>query len=48
MLDGYPNLSEEAIHAALIYAADVVADEQFIYLKREPAIDQPGTKASGR
>jgi len=33
LLDGYPNLSEEAIHAALIYAADAVADEQFIYLK---------------
>ena len=33
LLDGYPNLSEEAVHAALIYAADAVADEQFIYLK---------------
>ncbi len=33
LLDGYPNLSEKAIHAALIYAADVVADEQFIHLK---------------
>jgi len=33
LLGGYPNLSEEAIHAALIYAADAIADEQFIYLK---------------
>ena len=33
LLDGYPNLSEEAIHAALIYAADAVADERVIYLK---------------
>ena len=33
LLDGYPNLSEEAIHAALIYAADAIADERVIYLK---------------
>lgn len=33
LLDGYPNLSKEAIHAALIYAADRVADEEFIYLR---------------
>lgn len=33
LLDAYPNLSKEAVHAALTYAADVVADEQFIYLK---------------
>ena len=33
LLEGYPNLSEKAIHAALIYAADAVAGEQFIYLK---------------
>jgi uncharacterized protein (DUF433 family) len=33
LIDGYPNLSEEAIHAALIYAADIIADEQYIHLK---------------
>ena len=33
LLDGYSNLLEEAIHAALIYAADAVADEHFIYFK---------------
>ena len=33
ILDGYPNLTEEAVHAALIYAADAVADEKFIYLR---------------
>jgi uncharacterized protein (DUF433 family) len=33
LLDGYPNLTEEAVHAALIYAADAVADERFIYLR---------------
>jgi uncharacterized protein (DUF433 family) len=33
LIDGYPNLSKQAIHAALLYAADTVADEQFIYLK---------------
>jgi len=32
-LEGHPNLSKEAIRAALIYAADAVADEQFIYFK---------------
>ena len=29
----FVGVTSEAIHAALIYAADAVADEQFIYLK---------------
>ena len=33
LLEGYPNLTKQAIHAALLYAADTIADEQFIYLK---------------
>jgi uncharacterized protein (DUF433 family) len=33
LLEGHPNLSKEAVHAALIYAAAAVADEQFIYFK---------------
>ena len=33
LLEGYPNLTKQAIHAALLYAADTVADEQFIFLK---------------
>ena len=33
LLDGYVNLNREAIQAALIYAADTIRDEKFIYLK---------------
>ena len=33
LLDGYANLTREAIQAALIYAADIIGDEKFIYLK---------------
>jgi uncharacterized protein (DUF433 family) len=33
LIDGYPNLSREAIHAALIYAADMIHNETTIYLK---------------
>ena len=33
LLDGYPNLSREAIQAALIYAADMIHNETTIYLK---------------
>jgi len=33
LLEGYPNLTKQAIHAALLYAADTIADQQFLYLK---------------
>ena len=33
LLDGYPNLTREAIHAALLYAADLIANEKVIYLR---------------
>jgi len=33
LLEGYPTLTKQAIHAALLYAADTIADEQFLYLK---------------
>ena len=33
LLDGYTNLTREAIQASLIYAADTIEDEKFIYLK---------------
>lgn len=33
LLDGYPKLSIDAIHAALIYAADMIRNETTIYLK---------------
>jgi uncharacterized protein (DUF433 family) len=33
LLDGYPNLSREAIQAALIYAADMIRNETNIFLK---------------
>ncbi len=33
LIDGYPNLSKEAIQAALIYAADIIHNETTIYLK---------------
>jgi uncharacterized protein (DUF433 family) len=33
LLDGYPNLSKDAIQAALIYAADMIHNETTIFLK---------------
>jgi len=33
LLDAYPNLKEEDIQAALIYAADTLANELTIYLE---------------
>jgi uncharacterized protein (DUF433 family) len=31
LIVGYPNLSQEAIKAALIYAADLIGNEKVIY-----------------
>ena len=33
LLDAYPQLTEEAVRAALIYAADIIGNETIIYLK---------------
>jgi uncharacterized protein (DUF433 family) len=33
LLDAYPNLTENDIHAALLYAAEYLGNETFIYLK---------------
>ena len=33
ILDGYPNLSREAVMAALIYAANTIRNEQLIELR---------------
>ena len=33
LLDGYPSLSIDAIRAALIYAADMIANERYIELR---------------
>ena len=33
LLDAYPNLVEKDIHAALLYAAEYLENETFIYLK---------------
>ena len=33
LLDGYPQLTKEAIQAALIFAADMIRNETIIYLK---------------
>jgi uncharacterized protein (DUF433 family) len=33
ILDGYPNLSKEAIQAAILYAADIVDNEPWFELK---------------
>lgn len=33
LLDGYPNLTREAVMAALIYAADTIGNEQVIDLR---------------
>jgi uncharacterized protein (DUF433 family) len=33
LLDAYPNLTREDIHAALLYAAEYLGNETLIYLK---------------
>ncbi len=33
LLDGYPNLTRESVQAALVYAADMIGNEDIIYLK---------------
>ena len=33
LLDGYPNLTKESVQAALVYAADMIGNEDIIYLK---------------
>jgi uncharacterized protein (DUF433 family) len=33
LLDAYPNITETDIHAALLYAAEYLANETLIYLK---------------
>ena len=33
LLDAYPNLVEKDIHAALLYAAECLGNETFIYLE---------------
>ena len=33
LLDGYPNLTLDTIRAALIYAADLIKNEEIIYPK---------------
>jgi len=33
LLDGYPKLTRESVQAALVYAADAIGNETFIYLK---------------
>lgn len=33
ILDGYPNISKEAIQAAILYAADIVGNEPWFELK---------------
>lgn len=35
LLDGYPNLSREAVMAALIYAANAIGNERLIELRTE-------------
>jgi len=33
LLDGYPNLSREAVMAALIYAANIIRNERLVELR---------------
>jgi len=33
LIDGYPNLTRESVQAALVYAADIIGNENIIYLK---------------
>ncbi len=35
LLDAYPNLKKDDIQAALLYAAEYIGNEMFIYLKTE-------------
>ena len=32
LLDGYPNLTKESVQAAFVYAADIIGNENIIYL----------------
>lgn len=36
ILDGYPNLSKDAVQAAFLYAADIIGNEPWIDLKTAP------------
>ena len=36
LLDAYPNLKKDDIQAALLYAAEYIGNEMFIYLKTGP------------
>lgn len=33
LLEGYPNLSREAVQAALVYAADIIGNERWIEIR---------------
>lgn len=33
LIDGYPNLTRESVQAALVYAADIIGNENIIYFK---------------
>lgn len=33
LLDGYQNLTRESVQAAFVYAADIIGNENIIYLK---------------
>jgi uncharacterized protein (DUF433 family) len=37
LLDAYPRLTREDIHAAMRYAADTLAHEEVVFIGREPA-----------
>lgn len=35
LLDGYPNLAREDIHAAMRYAADTIAHEEVVFIGKD-------------
>ena len=37
LLDAYPRLSREDIHAARRYAADTIAHEEVVFITKDPA-----------
>jgi len=47
LLDGYFSLSREKIRAALIYAADLIADERTVFLEKTTRAGAAGESEGG-
>ena len=45
LLEGYPRLTREDIHAAMRYAADTLAHEEVIFIGKDSADSEPSRRA---